>query len=76
MVVRKREALQLRQLELPACHVIAAAQTAVDLDDIVAEVAQLFDIIVDALALGVDAVGLQMGDDVRRAGGMMLVRVL
>ena len=72
---RIHKQLQLRQLKVPSAHVVAASASAVYLENVIAKIPQLLYVIIDALALGMNVVGLQIGDNIRRAGRMLLVRI-
>ena len=70
-VDRVDEELQLRQLEVPLAEKIAEVFGLHRLD-IHAEQAQQLNVVVDALALGADAVGVQMGDQLLHLSGFHL----
>ena len=68
--------LQFRQLEIPARDIIACVSPVAGFDNVKAEVAERFKIVIEAFALCSDVVPCQLLRDLAPSGGVALVRVL
>ena len=64
---------QLRQFKVAAAHIVAVAATVLHGENVYAELAQRVQIVVQTLALGGNALLVQMGDDLLDGQGVRLV---
>ena len=73
---RVHQQLELRQLEAARGQMVAHVPPVLLAEDLQAEFCKLFKVLVEGLALGVDAAGLQLRGNLLQGQGVALVRLL